>query len=54
MAMLRYLLPILGLAALCAGWVLFQLWLKRVDPDAPNPDTRCAGCGGCRSRNHSD
>jgi len=31
--MWEYLWASLGLAALCAGWVLFQRWLERVDPD---------------------
>jgi hypothetical protein len=46
--MLNYLLSILGLAALTALWMVFQLWLKRHDPEQ---DGRCIGCGAnCKSR----
>jgi len=39
-----YLWASLGLAVLCAGWVLFQRWLERVDPDGRRiEDSR--GCG---------
>jgi hypothetical protein len=47
--MLNYLLSILGLAALTACWVLFQLWLKKQDPDRGEG---CVGCSrGCESGN---
>jgi hypothetical protein len=47
--MLNYLLSILGLAALTSCWVLFQLWLKKQDPDQGEG---CVGCSrGCESRN---
>ena len=42
---MRYLWPILGLGALCAAWVLFQLWLRRVDPGGANLKRRCGNCG---------
>ena len=42
--MLGYLLSILGLAALCGAWVLFQLWVER---SAPPGDKRSLGCCGC-------
>jgi hypothetical protein len=46
--MLNHLLSILGLATLTALWVVFQLWLKKQDPDR---DERCIGCGsGCKKR----
>ena len=45
--MLEYLFGILGLVALCAGWVLFQEWLKRVDPEKGSFKAGCAGCGSC-------
>jgi hypothetical protein len=45
--MLDHLFGILGLVALCAGWVLFQEWLKRVDPEKGNFKAGCAGCGSC-------
>jgi len=42
--MWTHLLSILGLAALCAAWVMFQLWLKRQDPEL---EKRCHNCGSC-------
>ncbi len=49
--MLTYLLSIIGLAALCAAWVAFQLWLKKTDPDHCELEVRCGGCGGhCEKR----
>jgi len=48
--MWHYLWASLGLAALCAGWVLFQGWLVRVDPGGRRiEDSR--GCGhGCSGK----
>ena len=44
--MLNYLLAIIGLAILTALWTVFQLWLKKQDPQR---DDRCVGCGAnCR------
>ncbi len=43
--MLTHLFSMLGLAGLCALWVAFQLWLKRVDPDGR---ALAAGCGHCK------
>ena len=45
--MLGYLLSIGGLIALCAAWVLFQLWLKRIDPGYRGLQ---GGCGGCAEK----
>ena len=43
-----FLLPLLALIALCAGWAAFQIWLSRHDPDA----NRCLrNCGSCRCDN---
>lgn len=44
--MLSYLLAILGLAALCCVWVLFQLWIKKHAPEV-RPINLC--CGACPS-----
>jgi len=50
--MWSYVWSVLALAALCAGWVLFQRWLQRVDPDggriedAAGCGSKCSGC--CR------
>ena len=45
--MLGYLLGIGGLIGLCAAWVLFQLWLQRIDPDYRGLE---GGCGGCSDK----
>jgi len=49
MSMLEYLIAILGLGALCAGWVIFQRWLGKLDPDPDEdaPKSKCGGCSGC-------
>jgi hypothetical protein len=47
--MWTHLLSILGLTALCAVWVLFQLWLKRHDPEL---EKRCHNCAGCHRERH--
>ena len=50
--MLTHLLSIIGLVALCAAWVSFQLWLKRRDPDHCGLEAGCGGCGGrCEKKN---
>jgi hypothetical protein len=46
--MLIYALSLLGLVALCAGWMLFQLWLERQDPDKQGGYQ--PGCGACSRR----
>jgi hypothetical protein len=43
--MWAYVWSVLGLAALCAGWVLFQRWLLRVEPDGRRIEA-AGGCGG--------
>ena len=40
--MLNYLLAILGLTILTSLWMVFQLWLKKKDPEQ---EDRCIGCG---------
>jgi hypothetical protein len=42
--MTGYLLPLLAIVALCAGWALFQLWLDRHDPDARQRSHKCGAC----------
>ena len=49
--MMNYLLSILGLAALTALWMVFQLWLKKRDPEQ---DGRCIGCGANCKRHEGD
>ena len=46
--MLKHLIAIIALAALCAGWVLFQRWLKRTDPDARGVEDASGCSGNCR------
>jgi hypothetical protein len=38
------IIAILGLAALCSAWALFQIW---VDKDHTDKATCKAGCCGC-------
>jgi len=54
--MLHDALVILAVAALCAGWVLFQRWIAHLDPGLPGIKRSCSGCpvpgakdcsGGC-------
>ncbi len=40
-----HLWSVLGLTALCAGWVLFQRWIERTDPDG----NRIEAAGKCDS-----
>ncbi|MCW9079260.1 MAG: hypothetical protein OQK74_08805 [Gammaproteobacteria bacterium] len=47
--MLNYLLAILGLTILTSLWMVFQLWLKKHDPER---EDRCIGCGSdCKRKN---
>ncbi len=43
--MLIYALSLLGLVGLCAGWMLFQRWLVRQDPE--KEEGYRPGCGAC-------
>ncbi len=49
--MWEYLIVLLSLSALCAGWILFQMWLHKHDPKKSGKlfENRCGGCasGGC-------
>jgi hypothetical protein len=44
---MSYILPILSLVALLFGWVLFQEWLKRRDPEQFGYKP---GCGACANK----
>jgi hypothetical protein len=46
--MLTHLIAVIALAALCGAWVLFQRWLKRVDPDARGVEDDSGCSGNCR------
>lgn len=53
--MLTDAVAILAVAALCAGWVLLQRWIARLDPELPGIKRSCSGCtvpGSCSSRHH--
>ncbi len=45
-AIMDYLLGLIGITLLCAAWMKFQLWLKRVDPERRSFRP---GCGACQS-----
>ncbi len=42
--MLSYLLAILGLAAMCAIWMMVQLWIANDDPNRANSGMCCGAC----------
>jgi len=42
--MLVHLFAVLGLGALCGGWILVQRWVER---QAPGRGIRMEGCGSC-------
>lgn len=42
---LNYMLPIMALSGLCAGWVVVQMLAKRMG--TKNHFDRPPGCGGC-------
>lgn len=41
-----YLISLAAITLLCAVWMAFQLWLKRVDPQRENYKP---GCGACQN-----
>ncbi len=43
---MNHFLALIGLTLLCAAWILFQLWLKRLDPSKGDYQP---GCGACQS-----
>ncbi|MBZ0171034.1 MAG: hypothetical protein K8E66_01510 [Phycisphaerales bacterium] len=51
---MQYLIAILLLAALCGGWVVFQMWFAKNMPDAPGIERRCDGCTGDASCGNPD
>jgi len=46
--MITYLLVLIGLALLCGGWALFQLWLEKQDPEKAGGYR--PGCSACTRR----
>lgn len=43
--MTQHLLALLGLSALCGGWVLFQGWLAKKDKTYRGYKAGCGACG---------
>ena len=51
--MMTHLLALLGLVGLCAGWMLFQIWLSKQDPSKKlgyRPGCGSCGNGSCEKR----
>lgn len=49
---MNHFFALIGLTLLCAAWIGFQLWLKRVDPSKGDYQPGCGACsnnkeGGC-------
>jgi hypothetical protein len=55
MIVLNYLLALIGITLLCALWMKFQLWLKRVDPEREGFKPGCGACkgGSCATPNET-
>jgi len=53
--MLRHIIAIVALAALCGAWVLVQRWIGRRDPEIGlRIERRKGGCGSCSSDDEKD
>ena len=44
--MLRHLIAVLALGALCGAWIVFQRWIARIDREAPGIRRPCVPCDG--------
>ena len=51
---MSYLVALLAIIALCAGWAVFQLWLSRQDPDAGERMQKCGNCACEKPCDESD
>ena len=51
---MNHFFALIGITLLCAGWIGFQLWLKRVDPSKGNYQPGCGACGsgGCSTNSN--
>lgn len=49
---MEYVISLAAITLLCAVWMVFQLWLKRVDPQRENYKPGCGACqgGACGSK----
>ncbi len=54
--MIGYILAVLGLAALCGGWILMQMWTGKLDPEQGEYKGGCAACNAadCDNRKSKD
>ncbi len=43
---MEYVISLTAITLLCAVWMAFQLWLKRVDPQRENYKPGCGACQG--------
>ena len=49
--MTTHVISLIGRVALCVFRAVFQLWLKKTDPDVAEQSNKCEGCNGqCRDR----
>jgi hypothetical protein len=44
--MTTHVYALLGLVTLCAFWGIFQMWLRKADPDTAERSNKCGGCNG--------
>lgn len=42
--MSHYLVALLAIIVLCAGWGVFQLWLSKHDPELAERANKCGNC----------
>ena len=42
--MSHYLVALLAIVVLCAGWGIFQLWLSKHDPELAERANKCGNC----------
>ena len=42
--MSHYVIALLAIVVLCAGWGIFQLWLSKHDPELAERANKCGNC----------
>ena len=50
--MSTHVISLIGLVALCVFRAVFQLWLKKTDPDVAEQSNECGGCNSLRAYCH--
>jgi len=45
-----HLVALIGLVALCGGWIVFQMWINKQDPAKPKFETKGCGCHTTKSK----